>query len=188
LIELPVLVERCRSGDALAWEALIRRFQGRVYGMALHYLRNREEARDLAQEVFVRVYQQLGTFEGGEFQPWILRVARNSCIDRLRRIRARPPLQDVPVDDWIELAGEAASPEVESALSERKRLLHRALGAVAEKHREILILKEIEGLKLEEIAEMLGLPLGTIKSRSNRARLELAECVRRIDPSYGMPR
>jgi RNA polymerase sigma-70 factor (ECF subfamily) len=151
--------------------------------MALHYLRNREEARDLAQEVFIRVYQRLGSFAGGELPPWILQVARNACIDRLRRIKARPPLQDVPAEDWPELAGVGASPEVESELAERKRLLYRALGEVGEKHREILILKEIEGLRLEQIAEMLGVPLGTIKSRSNRARLELAACVCRLDPS-----
>lgn len=185
MLELAPLLERCRSGDALAWEALVRRFQGRVYGLALHYLRNGEEARDVAQDVFIRVYQRLDSFEGGEFLPWLLHVARNAAVDRLRRLRARPPLQDVSIEDGPQLAGSGASPEQASAEGERKRLLYRALGAVGAKHREILILKEIEGLKLEEISSMLGVPVGTLKSRSSRARLELAARVRDLDPSYG---
>jgi RNA polymerase sigma-70 factor (ECF subfamily) len=185
LIEVETLVERCRAGDALAWEALVRGCQARVHGVALHYLRNSEEARDVAQDVFVRVYENLDAFDGAEFLPWILRVARNACIDRLRRIKARPPLHDVPVEDGPELAADAESPEERSGRQERRRLLHRALEGLSEKHREILLLKEIQGLTLEEIGGLLGLPVGTLKSRSHRARLELAERVRELDPSYG---
>jgi RNA polymerase sigma-70 factor (ECF subfamily) len=185
LLEVSTLVERCRAGDGLAWEALVRRFQGRIYGVGLHYLRNAEEARDVAQEVFVRVYRQLDRFEGGEFLPWLLRVARNACLDRLRRIKARLPLQDLPFDEGLETPDEAVSPEEAAARHERKRLLYRAMGGLSESHREILILKEIQGLKFEEVAAVLEVPVGTLKSRSNRARLELAARIRDLDPSYG---
>jgi RNA polymerase sigma-70 factor (ECF subfamily) len=187
LVDVATLVERCRSGDALAWEALVRTCQARVHAVALHYLRNAEEARDVAQDVFVRVYENLDAFDGGEFLPWLLRVARNACIDRLRRIKARPPLHDVPIEERPDLAADAEGPEEQSGRQERKRLLHRALDGLSEKHREILLLKEIQGLTLEEIGTLLGLPVGTLKSRSHRARLELAERVREIDPSYGTP-
>jgi RNA polymerase sigma-70 factor (ECF subfamily) len=187
LIEVATLVERCRAGDALAWEALVRQFQARVHGMALHYLRNAEEARDVAQEVFIRVYRSLDTLGGGEFVPWLLNIARNASIDRMRRIKARPPLRDVAVEDGAEVAGHGASPEEQVALDERKRLLWRALGAVGEQHREILVLKEIEGLTLEEIAAMLDVPVGTLKSRASRARLALTARVLELDPSYGTP-
>jgi RNA polymerase sigma-70 factor (ECF subfamily) len=132
LADLATLVERCRRGDDLAWEAFVRRFQARIYGLAFHYLRDSEEARDVAQEIFIQIYRKLDSFRENENPvPWILRVGRNLCIDRLRRLKARPPAVDIPAEE--------ASEE----------------------------------------------PLGTIKSRSNRARIELATRVRALDPSYG---
>jgi RNA polymerase sigma-70 factor (ECF subfamily) len=185
LLEVATLVERCRAGDVLAWEALVRRFQARVHGMALGYLRDAEEARDVAQEVFVRVYGRLDTFGGGELLPWLLEITRNASLDRLRRRKARPPLHGVALDDGADLPDSGVGPEVETERDERKRLLYRALGRVSAAHREILLLKDIQELKFEEIAAMLELPVGTLKSRSSRARLELAERIRELDPSYG---
>ena len=89
------LVERCRRGDDLAWEQLVRGCQGRVYGLAWHYLPAVEDARDVTQEAFVRVYRQLYAFEGGRFLAWLLRITRNLCIDQLRRRNARPPAEDL---------------------------------------------------------------------------------------------
>jgi RNA polymerase sigma-70 factor (ECF subfamily) len=186
LVELETLLERCRAGDDLAWEALVRGYQGRVYAVAYNYMRNREEARDVAQEIFIRIYRQLHTVQGGEkFLPWLLRLSRNACIDRLRRRKARPPASDIRVEDGPQIAASGPSPEESSSLEARKRLLYRALEGMSGKNREIIMLKEIQGLKLEEISTMLALPIGTVKSRSNRARLDLAARVRRLDPSYG---
>ena len=186
MAELATLVERCRRGDDLAWEALVRRFQGRIYGLAMHYLRDPEEARDMAQEIFVQVYRRLDSFREDEnLVPWMLRVGRNLCIDRLRRIKARPPAADVVLDETTELAADAPTPEETAEVEGRRRLLERALGGMSDKHREVILLKDIQGLKIEEIADMLAEPVGTIKSRSNRARLELAARVRALDPSYG---
>ena len=187
MAEVGALIERCREGDALAWEALVRQYQGRVFAVALHYLRDREEARDLAQDVFVKVYQKLESFDGEGFLAWLLRLTRNSAIDRLRRIKARPPAADVPADETVELRDSGPSPEDSWVTDTANRLVHRALNGMSEQNREMILLKEIQGLKLGEIANLLGVPVGTVKSRSNRARVELARRVVELDPTYGTP-
>jgi RNA polymerase sigma-70 factor (ECF subfamily) len=177
VIDLDTLLARCRSGDPLAWEELVRRFQGRIHGFALFYLRDREEARDAAQEIFVRLYRHLGdTREGASFVPWLLRLARNCCIDRLRCLGARGP-QD-PIE--VEPASDAPSPEQTLFEGRRRALLYRALDTLSDVNREMVLLKDIHQLKLEEIGTLLQLPLGTVKSRSNRARTELAKAVRTL--------
>ncbi len=187
MLEDTTLLDRCRRGDDLAWEALVRRYQRRVFAVAYHYMRNREEARDMAQEVFVKIYQQLGRYEvGKKFLPWMLSVARNACIDQLRKRKARPPLQDVSIDDRPHLATGGPTPEEEMEEDSRRRLLYRALARMSDANREIILLKEIQGMRLEEISRLLALPLGTIKSRSSRARVELATKLRVLDPSYGI--
>jgi len=187
LEDLAPIVERCRRGDALAWEALVRRYQARVYGVAFHYLRDPEEARDLAQDVFIKVYRNLDSFTGDAFLPWLLRMARNAAIDRIRRKKARPPAEDVPVEENISLAADGPSPEDSWLSDSKKRLVHRAMGHMSDQNREMILLKEIQGLNLQEIADLLDVPLGTVKSRSNRARIELARKVVELDPSYGTP-
>ena len=186
MLEDTTLLDRCRQGDDLAWEALVRRYQRRVFAVAYHYMRNPEEARDMAQEVFVKVYQQLNRYEvGKKFLPWMISVARNACIDQLRKRKARPPLQDVSIDDRQQLSAAGPTPEEELVDDSRKRLLYRALAKMSEANREIILLKEIQGLRLEEISRLLSLPVGTVKSRSSRARIELATKLRVLDPSYG---
>ncbi len=184
--ELDPILERCRRGDNLAWEALVRRTQSRVYGLALQYVRDPDEASDLAQEIFIKIYRNLHKMEtGSAFLPWMIRLSRNCCIDRIRRIKARPPARDVVVDEDMELTSGAPSPEQSWDTDRRKQLVYQAMGQLSEQNREILLLKEIQQLKLTEIAGMLGLPLGTIKSRASRARVELAKSVLELDPSYG---
>ncbi len=186
MIDVSDLIERCKGGDDLAWEALVRRTQGRIYAVAYSYMRDREEARDAAQEIFVKVYRNLHRLDDEAiFMPWLLRLARNSCIDRLRRLKVRTPEHEVPVEEAPQLPTSEPTPEAESMAGDRKALLYRAMGEMSEQSREMIQLKDIQELKLAEIAEMLGLPLGTVKSRSHRARLELADLVRRLDPDFG---
>ncbi len=164
----------------------MRRYQGRVFAVAMHYLRDREEARDTAQDIFVKVYQQLGGLrEGDAFLPWLLRLARNSCIDRLRRLKVRTPEFSVPVEDAPQIPARGLTPEETTLMGARHGLVYRALGRLSAKNREMILLKDIQELKLEEISKLLSLPLGTVKSRSNRARLQLAKAVRSLDPSFG---
>ena len=100
------ILERCLGGDELAWEALVRQHQGRICSIAYGYVGEQDEARDLAQDIFVRVYQRLHTCtEADKFESWLVRIARNACIDHLRRRKARPPRQDIPADEMTALAG-----------------------------------------------------------------------------------
>lgn len=177
-MNLSVILIRCKAGDALAWEALVRHFQSRIYGIAYHYVGNAEDARDLAQEVFVRIYQNLQACEDeGMFLPWIIRIARNACVDHLRRRKARSQEKDVALEEVPNLQDPGNTPEQQWAANSKKRLIYRALKELTDLNREIILLKEIQGLQLDEIASLLKVPLGTIKSRSNRARIELARKV-----------
>jgi RNA polymerase sigma-70 factor (ECF subfamily) len=176
-VDLDFVLQRCREGDQLAWEALVREFQGRVYGIACHYLGNSEDARDIAQEVFVRIYRNLGPeIDRQRFVPWLIRVSRNACIDHLRRRKARPAAQETPETSRALIDGRQ-NPEEQWAANSRKRLIYRAMQQLSRLNREIILLKDILGLPLEQISSLLKVPLGTVKSRSNRARIELAEKV-----------
>ncbi|MCY4508005.1 MAG: sigma-70 family RNA polymerase sigma factor, partial [Acidobacteria bacterium] len=147
-IDEATLVDRCRGGDDLAWEWLVRRCQGRVYGLAYHYLGSVEDARDVAQEAFVRVYRQLGSFEGDRFMAWLLRITRNLCIDQLRRRKTRPPAEGVRADADDDTAPRDAAPDPEQAwlADARRRLVHRALQRLDGANREVILLKDIQGL------------------------------------------
>jgi RNA polymerase sigma-70 factor (ECF subfamily) len=180
--DLDILLFRCRQGDALAWEALVRRYQARIYGFALHYLRDPEESQDAAQEIFIKMYRHLSSIRDGRtFLPWMLRLARNGCIDRIRSRKARPHDFLATAADAVEHASFQPSPEESMLEGARRSLLYRALATLTATNREIVLLKDIEQLKLEDISTRLGLPLGTVKSRSNRARSELAKAVRSLE-------
>jgi RNA polymerase sigma-70 factor (ECF subfamily) len=183
--EIHALLERCRQGEQPAWESLVNLIEPRVYAMAYRYLRQREEARDLTQDVFVRLYDRLETWSGDAAMAWILSLTRHLAIDRLRRLKTRPPAEDILLDAGVELLDPAPGPEAVQAETTRRRLLRQALSTLAEPAREMIVLKEIQGWSVKELAAHFALPVGTVKSRSNRARLELARAIVAIDPSYG---
>lgn len=181
MIDLDTLLDRCRRGDALAWEELVRRFQGRIYGLAVFYLKNREEARDTAQEIFVRLYRHIGEIrDAGTFVPWLLVLARNRCIDRLRSLGVRVPEDAIEARHAEGLSSRSPNPEDAAIEDARRAILYRALDTLSDVNREIVLLKDIHEMKLEEIGSLLRLPIGTIKSRSTRARTELAKAVRAL--------
>jgi RNA polymerase sigma-70 factor (ECF subfamily) len=173
------LYERCREGDELAWEALVTRYQGRVCSVAFHYTGSEEEALDVAQDVFVRVWKRLDSCrEPDRFGAWLLQIARNACLDHLRRRKARPPAQDVPAEEMVGLADDHGErPDAAVVERDHKRMLETALQELSPINREAILLKDIQGLPLEDMAAMLDLPLGTVKSRCSRARVELARVV-----------
>jgi RNA polymerase sigma-70 factor (ECF subfamily) len=177
-LNLDYLLEQCRSGNQLAWESLIRDYQARVYSLAFHYLGNAEEARDAAQEIFLRIYRNIDQCrEAQMFLPWLIKISRNLCIDLLRRRAARPQASGLPLDEMPEFANPGLNPEESWMAKSRRNLIYTALQQLTALNREIVILKDIHGMAMEQIASMLKVPLGTVKSRSNRARLELAKKV-----------
>jgi RNA polymerase sigma-70 factor (ECF subfamily) len=186
LVELDALLQQCRAGDELAWEALVRRYQGRVFALTYHYLRDREEARDVAQETFIRIYRGLQTFDGsGSFLAWTARIARNCAFDRMRKLKSSPAYAADEMQDHAPPVEPGPSPETMAASHSRRDLVHRAMERMSEINREMILLKEIQGLKQREIADILALPIGTVKARTNRARLELASRILELDPTYG---
>jgi RNA polymerase sigma-70 factor (ECF subfamily) len=176
--DLDYVLEQCRAGNQLAWEALVRGYQARVYSLAFHYLGNAEEARDAAQEIFLRIYRNIDQCRTAEmFLPWLIKISRNLCIDLLRRKAARPQGTGLSLDEMPEFPNPDLNPEENWMAKSRRKLVHRALQQLTALNREIVILKDIHGMAMEQIASLLKIPLGTVKSRSNRARLELAQKV-----------
>ena len=185
-LDLNAVLDRCRCGDELAWESLVRSYQSRVFGLAYHYVANSEDARDLAQDIFVKVYKNLHKCpNANNFLPWLFRIARNASIDHLRRTRARPPASQDSEMSMDSLVDHSSDPEEHWLKEARRGLFRRALQMLTRLNREIIILKEIQGLTLEEMAGILDVPIGTLKSRSHRARLELAEKVLALSQSPG---
>ena len=170
------LLLRCRRGEEAAWRDLVSRHTRRVFGLAYRFVGRVDEAEDLTQEVFVKVYQTLDRYRAsdGAFTSWLMAVARNQAIDHYRRRRQE---QRRRIED-PELLEEAPSGEEGPLRSlereERVRLVHRGLRALPAELREPVILFDLQGVSYEEIAGILAVPLGTVKSRINRGRLELA--------------
>ncbi len=177
-MEIADLLERCCEGDELAWEGLVRQYQSRIYGIAYAYVGNAEDARDLAQDIFIQIYKKLDTCQHPDrFLPWIIRIARNAGVDFLRRQKVRPRPHETPLEEMHDLRASGPNPEEAFAAASRKHLVYRALQTMSEISREVILLKDMQGFAFAEIAEMLKVPIGTIKSRSNRARIELARAV-----------
>ena len=166
-------VARARAGDTAAFAALVRRHQDRVFGFILRMLDARDEAMELTQDVFVKAWQALpGWRPEARFSTWLLQIARNAALDQLRRRRV---VQFAPLDDGIDVADTAPGPEARYASRQRQALLEHALQQIAAEHREILLLREIEDLSYGELAAVLGIAEGTVKSRLARARAALLQ-------------
>lgn len=173
-----LLLDRCRAGDELAWEALVVTHQGRICSLAYHYTGSEEEALDVAQEIFVKVWKQLASCREPErFDAWLMQIARHACLDHLRRRKARPPAQDLAAEDLVYLADTGSRPDDDYEADRRRRLLEAGLQQLSPLNREVIVLKDVQGLSLEEIATMLDVPVGTVKSRTSRARVELGKAL-----------
>ena len=171
------LVASCRTGDPEAFERLVRLHEAMVVNLADRLLGDVEEARDVAQEVFLQVYKRLDAFEGrSSLKTWIYRIAVNQCHNRRRFWRRRRRDREAPLDERlvensnVPGARPAASPYDETLRLERARRVQAALLELRFEQRSVLVLREVEGLSCEEVAAALGVPEGTIKSRLSRAR------------------
>jgi RNA polymerase sigma-70 factor, ECF subfamily len=171
------LLPRCRGGDEAAWRELVALHTRKVFGLAYRFTGRVDEAEDLTQEVFVKVYQTLGRYResDGSFGGWLMAVARNHAIDHYRR-RKQERLRRAEDPAVLEVAlAREEHPITGLERAERKRLVHSGLRALPPDLRIPLILRDLQELPYEAIASELGIPLGTVKSRINRARLELAK-------------
>jgi RNA polymerase sigma-70 factor, ECF subfamily len=172
----PDLVPRCRAGDEAAWRELVAHYTRRVFGIAYRFVGKVDEAEDLTQDIFVKVYQSLDRYREGEghFTTWLMTLARNHAIDDYRKRRQeRTRRNDDPAVLETFPSG-ADSPLLALEKQDRVRLVHRGLRSLPPDLREPLVLCDLKGLPYDEIAGILDIPLGTVKSRINRGRLELA--------------
>jgi RNA polymerase sigma-70 factor (ECF subfamily) len=163
------LVARFLAGDQAAFTALVHRHERRVYNLALRMLGREEDAKDAAQDAFLNALRKLSSFRGqAAFTTWMHRVTMNTCYDILRKRRREPLLDDPPDDIPSRVTGDPAS-QVADAVD-----VQRALVQVPQEFRAVLVLHDVQDLAYEDIAEILGIPLGTVKSRLHRGRVALA--------------
>jgi RNA polymerase sigma-70 factor, ECF subfamily len=176
------LVERARNGDPEAFRALVVRYQRKAYAVALGIVKDPDLAWDVAQEAFVRVHQHLGEFKAdAPFSTWVLRIASNLSIDALRRERLarRSAIEDVPEAalaagaDGVLATALGVNPQETALRRELAGKMTEALATLPEAHRTILVLRELEGLSYEELAERLSIPRGTVMSRLFHARKKM---------------
>ncbi|HWQ00248.1 MAG TPA: RNA polymerase sigma factor [Vicinamibacterales bacterium] len=176
------LIERCLRGDQAAWDAVVRQHWRRIFNVAYKFVGRHDEAEDLTQEIFLKIFRALDSFDRrANFQTWIISIARNLCIDHYRSVRKERETIAREIDAAT-LSPAAADPSPLAALErdDLRLLLRRALDRLPETLRSAVVLRDLHELSYQEIADRLRLPEGTVKSRINRGRLELARQIRRL--------
>lgn len=179
------IIERCRRGDTKAFRILVERYERRVFSLALGLLKDPDEARDIAQEVFLKAHRHLGTFLGNSsFYTWLYRITVNLCIDRKRRVGRG---SEVELDerlphhavgspaDVLSAQRPSFNPQRVAESSELRGRILAALGQLSEAHRAVLVLREVEGLSYKEIADSMDCPEGTVMSRLFHARRQMQQ-------------
>jgi RNA polymerase sigma-70 factor, ECF subfamily len=170
----PELIERYLRGDATAFSTLVRRHEKRVYNLCYRMLGREEDARDAAQDAFLTALRKLSSFRGeAQFTTWLHRVTVNACYDVLRKKKREPLLEPPRDEDAPEPPGPASPDHADSAVAAVD--VQRALMRVPQEFRAVLVLHDVHDLAYEDIAESLGIPVGTVKSRLHRGRIALAE-------------
>jgi len=178
------LVSRCLNGDEAAWEDLVRLHTRQVYGLCFRFTNSAQEAQDLTQDVFLRVFKTIKSFRSteGSFHTWLARVTRNLLIDNYRRTRQERVTDSIEEQlPMLEEAGGAASVRPDHALAGREasEILQLTLQKLSPDLREAVILRDLQEMEYREIADVLDIPEGTVKSRINRGRAELARLLRK---------
>ena len=179
------IVERVIGGDVDSFGMLVERYQDRIYSTVLNYVGNPDDAVDITQEAFVKAYAKLLSFSStSSFYTWVYRIAINTAIDFIRKRKSKPT-ESLDDDRFAEMGFEPASedpsadPERVLVQHEERRALRAAIGSLSEKLRSVIVLHDVEGLSQEEVAEILHVPVGTVKSRVSRARDELRYLLRK---------
>lgn len=171
------LVKQVLRGDIEIFEEIVARYEKKVYGLAFRMLRNHEDASDAAQEAFLKIYRSLASFKGSsKFSTWVYRITTNVCLDMLRQRKKRSayslddPLQLDDGEVLREMAADCGDPDERLYKKELMAALSKAIGELPDEQRFVVVLRDIYGLSYGEISKALGVPLGTVKSRLNRAR------------------
>ena len=190
------LVRRCVSGDAAAWQEIVQQYHRRIYNICYRFSGSPDDAADLTQEVFIKMYRTLSTFDTtrASFMTWVTTVTRNLLVDHFRKgkydrvtdsLDATPGNQDEGLTLAEQLEDQSPSPETRVRSQEVQKLVHEALKRLSPELREAVILRDLQDLDYKDIAKVLNVPEGTVKSRINRGRTELARLLQRTYKQAG---
>jgi len=185
-----LLVRRCVAGDAAAWEEIVQRYNRRIYNICYRFAGTGDDAQDLTQEVFIKMYRTLNSYDvdRGAFMTWVTTMTRNLLVDHFRKTkqdRVTDSLDGVPSEheDTMPLSDriqdKSAPPDARVQSRETSETVHRALEKLSPELREAVILRDLQDMDYREIATVLKVPEGTVKSRINRGRAELARLLQR---------
>jgi RNA polymerase sigma-70 factor (ECF subfamily) len=177
------LIEQCLTGDQAAWELIVRQNWRKVFNVAYKFVGRHDEAEDLTQDIFLKIFKALGTFDRrANFQTWIISISRNLCIDHYRSVRKERQTiaRDIDAGE-LQPASSDRGPYAAAEHQDLRALLRQALQTLPLTLRTAVILRDLQELSYQEIADRLGLPEGTVKSRINRGRIELARQLRRLE-------
>jgi RNA polymerase sigma factor (sigma-70 family) len=176
------LIEQCLSGDQEAWETIVRQNWRKVFNVAYKFVGKHDEAEDLTQDIFLKIFKALSTFDRrANFQTWIISISRNLCIDHYRSVRKERQTiaREVDAGD-LQPASADKTPYHQAEHQGLRVLLRQALQTLPATLRTAVVLRDLQELSYQEIADRLGLPEGTVKSRINRGRIELARQLKRL--------
>lgn len=187
------LIERCLNHDEIAWEQIIQRYKRKVFGIAYKFTGRFEEAEDLTQEVFFKVYKALDSYKREqEFSWWLVSISRNACIDYYRSVKRERKVLSGDLTDLKNFRFQGLSPQGNLEAAERSKTLRQSLNELPDDLRVVLILRDLKGLSYREIADQLSLAEGTVKSRIHRGRAELAGKIKGVPviegPAQGVER
>ena len=190
------LVRRCVSGDAAAWQEIVQQYHRRIYNICYRFSGSADDASDLAQEVFIKIYRTLSTFDmtRASFMTWVTTVTRNLLVDHFRKgkydritdsLEATAGNQEDGLTIAEQLEDHGASPEARMRSQETQKLVHEGLRRLSPELREAVILRDLQDLDYKDIAKVLNVPEGTVKSRINRGRTELGRLLQRTYKQVG---
>jgi RNA polymerase sigma-70 factor (ECF subfamily) len=176
------IIHRCLSGDQAAWEAIVRLYRRKVFNIAYTFVGTHDAAEDLTQDVFLKLFKSLDTFDRrANFQTWLISVSRNLCIDHYRSVRKERQTMSREMDaSDLKPVATTAGPLALLEQADRVALVRKALEKLAPTLRTAVVLRDIQELSYQEIADQLRVPEGTVKSRINRGRIELAHQLKRL--------
>ena len=185
-----MLVRRCLSGDAVAWEEIVQRYNRRIYNICYRFAGSAEDAQDLTQEVFIKMYRTLNSYDvdKGAFMTWVTTVTRNLLVDNFRKkkqdrmtdsLDAAPTEHEDAMPLSEQIPDKGAPPDARVQGRETREMVHRGLQKLSPELREAVVLRDLQDMDYREIATVLKVPEGTVKSRINRGRAELARLLQR---------
>lgn len=174
-----ILLEQARDGSLDAFNGLVELYQDHLFALVVRMVPDRDQAADAVQEAFFSAYRNLRSFRGGSVRSWLSRIAINAAMDqqRLRKRRPSQPYPELEDEAWQPPAGPEADPERTALGIERGRVLQAALASITPDQRHAIVMFDVEGFDYQEIADLTGVSLGTVKSRIHRGRLALRECL-----------